>query len=93
MSMSTHIIGIKPPDEKWKKMKAVWDACQAAETEVPKDVGEFFGWEPPNDKGVEVEIKTHESVEVFKTSYQSGYDINVKELPPDVAIVRVYNSW
>lgn len=28
MSMSTNVYGIKPPDERWKMMKKVWDTCR-----------------------------------------------------------------
>lgn len=42
MSMNTRIYGVIPPDAKWKKMKAVWDACDAANMEVPEEVLNFF---------------------------------------------------
>ena len=42
MGMSTHLVGIVPPDDDWKKMKAVWDACDNADVDIPKDVSEFF---------------------------------------------------
>lgn len=29
MGMSMHVVGYKPADEHWKKMKAAWDACAA----------------------------------------------------------------
>ena len=29
--MSTSVVGIKPPDDTWRKMKAAWDACMAAD--------------------------------------------------------------
>ena len=60
MSMSTHVIGFKPPDEKWKKMKKVWDTCQEAGIDAPKEVVEFFNDCPPDEAGVEVEIITHQ---------------------------------
>lgn len=30
MSMSLNVMGFKPPDEKWKQMKAAYEACCAA---------------------------------------------------------------
>ena len=56
MSMSAHVVGIRPPDEKWKKMKAVWDACTMANTSIPQEVRDFFGCEPPDKAGVVVEV-------------------------------------
>lgn len=57
MGMSTHVVGFIPPDEKWQKMKAVWDACRAAGVEVPEDVCDFFEGGEPDPAGVEVMLK------------------------------------
>lgn len=57
MGMSTHVIGIVPPDETWKKMKAIWDACTAAKIEIPEAVDAFFGGVRPEEKGVVVDIE------------------------------------
>lgn len=89
MSMSTHVVGFKPPDEKWKKMKAVYDACIEAGTEVPSSVTDFFNYEPPDPAGVEVEIKARE----WKDDMCEGYEIDLKSLPKDVTIIRFYNSY
>ena len=96
MSMSTRVVGIKPPDEKWLKMKAVWDACHDAGIEPPDNVSEFFDWETPDPTGVHVDIEDHPSViqwvdEVHNSA--SGFEVHVKELPKDVTVVRFYNSW
>ena len=52
MGMNTHISGFKPPDEKWKKMKAVMDACLRAGIPCPEEVRDFFGPEEPDKAGV-----------------------------------------
>ena len=57
MSMSTHVIGFKPPNAKWKKMKKAWDACVAANVGLPLEVDEFFDGSVPDDNGVEVRLK------------------------------------
>lgn len=96
VGMSTHVIGFKPPNEKWKAMKAVWDACEKAEVEPPKEVSEFFNHEPPDERGVaieEMELKKIGCVTDWNEEDQQGYEIDVKKLPPDVTIVRVYNAW
>jgi hypothetical protein len=58
MSISMHVVGFRPPDEKFNKMKAIWDACKSANVEVPKEVGEFFNWENENvdANGVRVDL-------------------------------------
>ena len=57
MSMSTYVIGFQSPDEKWQRMKAVWDACEKADIEVPQEVRDFFDGEP-DEKGVTVSLTT-----------------------------------
>ena len=54
--MSTHIVGFKPPDEKWLKMKAVYESCHEASIDPPDDVMRFFGYEDPSESGVLVNI-------------------------------------
>lgn len=96
MGMSTHVVGIKPPDEKWFAMKAVWDACEKAGVEVPDEVHHFFGDESPDPAGVVVEEEAMEKAGAFRKWQDdmcAGYEILVSRLPKDVAIVRVYNSW
>lgn len=56
MSMSTHVVGIVPPDDDWKKMKQVYDACVAANIDVPDNVWDFFNNEEPDDAGVLIDL-------------------------------------
>lgn len=46
MTMSTHVLGIAEPDEKWGKMKAAYDACLAADVPVPPEIEDYFDGEP-----------------------------------------------
>lgn len=96
MSMSTHAIGFKPPDAKWKKMKKAWDACNEAGVDPPKEVDDFFDGESPDDSGVEVSEDTLEkcgALSEFKGDMVDGWEIHIDKLPKDVKIVRVYNSY
>lgn len=93
MSMSTYVIGFKPPDEKWKAMKKVWDACQAADIDTPKDVEEYFDGDEPDDAGVVVELRKHACCKEYGAEMQSGYEIDVTKLPKDVTIIRFVNSY
>ena len=92
MSMHSHVIGIRPPDEKWKKMKAAWDACEAADLQIPDAVGDFFKWERPNDAGVVVELD-QECCRPYKADMQEGFTVDVSKLPKDVRLVRFINSY
>ena len=92
MSMSTHIVGFRPADEKWNKMKATWLACENAGVPIPKEVEAFFDHEAPGDKpGAEVEIKA--AMREWKDEYRQGFEVDIMKLPPDVKVLRFYNSW
>ncbi len=91
MGMSSHVIGFKPPDEKWKKMQAIYNACEAAGVTIPKEVGEFFDYSPPDLAGVEVKIPVHESSN--SRSCSDIYEVYLKDIPKDVTIIRFINSY
>lgn len=97
MGMSTHLVGIVPPDDDWKKMKAVWDACDNADVDIPKDVSEFFGGETPDPKGVIIDLlhdKKHKGgISEWHDEIGQGFEIEVSKLPPNVKTLRFYNSW
>jgi hypothetical protein len=93
MSMSTHIVGFAAPDEKWKRMRAVWDACEDAGVPAPSEVLEFFNYEAPTEAGVTIPLEGHESVTAYKRDMQDGFEIDVRKLPGNVQFVRFYNSY
>ena len=96
MSTTVHAVGFKPPDERWTAMKAVWDSCTTAQIPVPREVDRFFEGNPPDDQGVLVEegqLVRCGAAREFSTDSSSGFEIFVKHLPADVAVVRVYMSW
>jgi len=94
MGMSTHVVGFKPPDDKWKKMKAVYDACQKAGINPPEEVFNFFGGSSePDDQGVEVAIQKLPCTKKFSSESKQGFEIDLKKLPPDVTVIRFYNSY
>jgi hypothetical protein len=92
MGMSTHAVGYRPADDRWKEMKAAWDACIKARIEPPDQVIDFFDGEYPGDRpGQEVDLG--DSVREFSDFSKNGYEIDVRSLPPDVYWIRVYNAW
>ena len=98
MSMSTYVVGFRPPDAKWERMKAAWDACQAAHVAVPKEVGEFFDWSEPDEAGVKVQLEDSSKkklgcVKPYQADMQDGFEVDVTKLPKDVTIIRFYNSY
>lgn len=96
MGMSTHVVAFKPADETWKAMKAVWDACLAARVQIPIGVLDFFGSSTPDETGVEVgedALRECGAVRKWSTDDRAGFEVDVTKLPPDVKVVRFYNSW
>lgn len=92
MGMSTHVVGYKPADETWKKMKAVWDSCRVAEVPVPKTVNDYFGGEYPGDApGMEISIKG--ATREFSVDSSDIIEIDISKLPTGVSFIRFCNSW
>jgi len=91
--MSTDIIGIKPADEKWKQMKAIWDACKTAKIQVPAEVEKFFGWADPEDQGVIVDIRNSNAVQKVNEDGECGFLVDLNKLSPDVKFIKFTNSW
>lgn len=89
----------KPPDDKWRRMKAVWDACQEADVPIPADVEQYFGGEDPDPAGVEVDQTVLIDSGVITDwndgdhGMSEGVEIHVDKIPADVKIIRVYNSY
>lgn len=96
MGMSMSVLGFKPPDAKWKAMKAIFDACESAGVAVPKEVDEFFGYDAPDDKGVDIdaeELRKCGALSEYQDDAQEGFEIDIKKLPKDVTTLRFYCSW
>lgn len=93
MSMSTHVVGFRPPDEKWQKMKRAYYACQVAGVLIPSSITDFFDGVEPDPLGVEVGILGHPCVSEYQKDGREGYEVDITILPPDVKIIRFYNSW
>jgi len=87
MGMSTHVIGVKAPDEKFRMMEKVYQLCLELDIDMPAEVSDFFEGDEPNEMGVEVEIPFEES--------EDGciYTVNVKKIPKDVTHIQFKNSW
>lgn len=94
MGMNTYVEGFKPPDDLWRKHKAVWDACRSAGVPAPNETLRYFENDTPDDSGVRVDkAALGDAVKEYEAEMQNGYEIDVRKLPKDVVIVRVVNSW
>lgn len=93
-----HVVGIRPGDEKWRKMKEVYDSCVAAGVLVPTAVQEFFNHEKPDEVGVVIDLgasygEKHKCCTEYSTEGSSGFEIDVTQIPADVKKIRFYCSW
>jgi hypothetical protein len=94
MGASTHVVGFKTPDEKFKKMLAVHDACTSAGIEVPDEVSTFFNDERPDPAGVTIHMdKVHGVRRWTDNDMCEGYEIDLRAIPPDIQVIRVYTSY
>lgn len=97
MSVSLHVVGFKPPDDKWKKMKAVWDSCKEAGVDPPAAVDKFFGGEPPDPTGVEISEHTLKkevgAVTEWHEDMRDGFQVELSKLPKDIKFLRFYVSY
>ena len=100
--MGTHyfVEGIKPPDDDWKRMKAIWDACEEADVDPPDEVERFFDGEKPDPKGVTMRLGDtwedrthHECFEYGSEDSRAWFDVEIDKLPKDVKIIRFEMGW
>lgn len=83
MSKELYLEGIILPDNKWKQMKKVYDACIEADVDIPTNVQVYFNYEAPNDIGIVLDL-----TEYFTSTLEKGLEINVEDIPENVKILR-----
>jgi len=91
MAMSSNVCGFRKPDEKYNKMKAVYDTCVFANIDVPDEVNDFFGWVEPNGIGIEVDLDEfviEDSIDTIES-----WTIAVDDIPNNVTHIRFSNSY
>jgi hypothetical protein len=94
MSMSTYVRGFRPADEKWKKMKKIWYACQEAGVDVPDEVDDFFDGDKPDEAGVEIKLNSKTGCKEWSDGNgRDGIEITLDNLPKNVTVIRFVNSW
>lgn len=89
--MSTHVVGFKPPDGTWFKMRTVYYACKDAGIKIPAEVQEFFGDEAPDPAGVEVDLS--HCILPYQDDMKDGYELDLSRVPEHVTTIRFWNSY
>ena len=90
MGVSVYIQGIRPFDDRYKKIKAAHDACVEARVSVPKEVSEYLTGTGQNDYGIEVEIE--EAVKDMRGECDEGtiFLVDLTKIPKDVTMLRIF---
>jgi hypothetical protein len=91
MDTSRYVTGIKPPDDRWKQMKAIYDACKVANVCIPEEVTDFFRGVEPDRTGVTVPEGDNAWCVQTKRWSENGQhhiEVDLKTLPEDVTILR-----
>ncbi len=90
MGMSTHVVFLRSKDdEQYQKYLKVFLACVEANTDLPKEVNEYFGVDGEIEAPLEVAYKPRE----WHNEYAEGFEIDVDEIPKGVKTIRFYNAW
>ena len=94
MGMSTHVVGFRPPDERFKKLMKIYQLCREAGEVPPQGVMDFFNDEDPDPRGVQVNLEKSGCLKGWRgESGDQGYEVDLTKLPKDVTVLRFYNSW
>ncbi len=98
MGMHSYVKGVKPADDKYRKMLAIYQQCRDAQVSVPKEVDDFFNGENPDPKGVVVTLRADAKGPVQEwrdedNEMLEGFEVDITNLPKDVTIIRFVNSY
>jgi hypothetical protein len=96
MSRVTYSIkAVIPADAEWHRMKTVWEACIAADVEIPAEVMDFFAGETPRGGGKVLYIgdEKHAAVTYVEEDDFAHYDVELDKLPKNAKFVRFCIDW
>lgn|SRR5678816_174970 len=88
--VSTHVIGIAPPDENWKRMYDVYTSCRAAGVSLPQEVEDYFAPDGPDESNLLVGLDA--ATRPYRDGKKIGYDVDLTKVPEGVTIIRFYNE-
>ena len=102
MGMMSYVVGIRKPDDKWKKYKKIIDALEESGLtweDAPKDVKEFFGWDRPDPDGISITLASkygndnHECCQLHEEEMEDGFVIDISKLPKNITHIKFLNSY
>ena len=96
MSASVSVVAVKAPDDMWRKHKAVYDACKAADIDPPEETDRYFEDGEPNPIGVIVRLgyvghsaTDHPSADSFIDDHATGIRVDISKLPVGTTHIEV----
>jgi hypothetical protein len=88
----TFVVGFRPPDETYSRMKVSYDCHCELDRDPPHQVRDYFGlmgW--PDEAGAEA--PRGDGLREWEGCMSAGYEIDLDKLPKDVKIIRFINQW
>jgi hypothetical protein len=90
--MEPFVVGFRPPDEEYYRMRASYDCHCELDLDPPHQVTDYFGlMGMPDEAGTEVPLG--DAVQEWEGFMSEGYEIHLDKLPEDVKVIRFFNSW
>ncbi len=97
MGMCSYVIGFKPKDEKYDRMKLVYECCVHAQVTIPDEVTKYFGDYNLDDAGIRIDDLPNDCYKEWfspdKNEAAQGIEVYLDKLPDDIKIIRFVNSW
>jgi len=94
--MSTHIVGVRNFDKKFKKMVAVKLACEKAGIGYPQEVTDYFRFPEESVEYLESEMREVSIDQTITRLDEDGsevWEVELSRLPKDVKAIRFKNSY
>lgn len=99
MSMSTHAIGLISKDNpEYQKHVEIVAFCKKMKVSLPQETADYFDLSTEADTSywdVYIDQKRQKEIPVrsYGAAEAQGYEIDIKDIPPDIETIRFYNSW
>lgn len=88
MSMNICVEGINQPNEKWFKMKTVYESCINAGIQMPHEVLKFFNYNEPNENMIVEDLKENPCCKKLDIENIDVFEIDISLLPKETSKIR-----
>lgn len=97
MSMSTHITAFRDMDGEFARMLEIKTFCDTHKVSYPSEVNAYFKGDADSSedelRDEFLEIDLGDACSEWTSRSAQGYEVDVTKLPPEVKIIRFFNSW